>query len=160
MPIQAVIRVVLVPTFILLCTALYWVSIQEAAGAARRVPTFVMIFVVVMTLIVVVTELIKIQQDGSNGEVTNAGAWLRLHSQRILFVAICFAYYPLFISLGFNIANFLFLSCALTIAGLGKGRKALSRLILVLTTSLVATVVFHLLAQVMDFNVPTSPFGF
>lgn len=164
---QALLRVLLVPAFILLATALYWFSIQGAASGARRVPDVVMIFIAIMASMVIVRDIAML--IGGNGNKAAPGEdaladtlrhWARAHRQRFAFTAISLVYFPVFVTLGFNIANFLFLALALPLSGLAGERSIGFRIGISLCVSLVATLVFHMLAQVMDFNVPISPLGF
>ncbi|PAU77442.1 tripartite tricarboxylate transporter TctB family protein [Halomonas salipaludis] len=164
---QAILRVLLVPALILLATALYWYSIQDAASGARRVPDVVMIFIMIMSMVVVVRDFMMGARDSKKRPAPDEGAlmdslrrWERAHRKRIVFTVISLAYFPVFLSLGFNVANFLFLALALPLSGLGGERSMGLRIGLSLSISLFATLVFHLLAQVMDFNVPISPLGF
>jgi hypothetical protein len=71
--------------------------------------------------------------------------------KRTAFVGLCIGYFVAFTTVGFNIANLTFLIVAYALAGM----KPLSALF----TAIVSTLVFHALAWVMEFNVPTGPFG-
>lgn len=164
---QAILRVLLVPAFILLITALYWFSIQGAASAAKRVPNVVMAFIVIMAAMELMREMARLTGPSrkriTSDEDTLADTlhhWISTHRQRLVFIAISLAYFPVFISLGFDIANFLFLALALPLSGLSRERSRGFRAGLSLSISLLAMLVFRMLAHVMDFNVPVSPFGF
>lgn len=164
MPIQAVMRTLIVPVFILVMTGLYWFSIQDASSSAQRVPRVVIIFILVMTLIVTTREIsnsIRKRQSYTDEPdfLSNFGSWYLTNRQRCTFTVLSLAYIPVFIYLGFNIANFLFLSLALPLSGLGKKHGFIYRLSLSLLASGTASAIFHVLARVMDFNVPVSPFG-
>lgn len=163
MSIQALFRALCVPFFILLMTALYWWSIREAPSSAQRVPSVVIVFILAMAAIVIVREIVSLSMGEGSNERRQAGLglrdWATQNRQRLIFVLICVGYYPLFVYLGFNVANVVFLLAALPLSGLGAQRRMATRLALSMAIALVSAVIFHLLAQVMDFNVPTSPFG-
>lgn len=163
MSIQALFRALLVPFFILLMTALYWWSIHEAPSSAQRVPLVVITFITAMATIVIVREIVSLSMGHGRHEPRPADldlpGWVAHHRQRLFFVVICIGYYPLFVYLGFNVANVVFLLVALPLSGLGAQRQMATRLALSMAIAVMTAVIFHLLAQVMDFNVPTSPFG-
>lgn len=164
MPIQALMRALVVPIFILLMTWLYWFSIQDASSSAQRVPWVVIVFILVMTLIVVIVDVLNILRESQQYTCraafrSNIVYWYRANYQSCFFVGLSLAYMFFFVYLGFNLANFLFLGMALPLSGLGKMRARAVQVILCLALALLASVIFHLLAQVMDFNVPISPFG-
>jgi len=145
-------------------TGLYWLSIQDASSSAQRVPRVVIIFILVMTLIVVIRDVLNLLRErqpymDEPAFRSNIGHWYRANHQRCVFATLSLAYIFLFIYLGFNVANFLFLGMALPLSGLGKMRGRAVRALLCLALALAASATFHVLAQVMDFNVPVSPFG-
>lgn len=162
MSIQALFRALCVPFFILLMTALYWWSIREAPSSSQRVPLVVITFIVTMATIVIVREFVSLSMGHGRHDSRKVGldlaGWAAHNRQRLIFVVICIGYFPLFVYLGFNVANVIFLSVALPLSGLGTKRRMATRLALSMMIAVMAAVIFHLLAQVMDFNVPTSPF--
>lgn len=164
MPFQAFMRALKVPIFIIVMTGLYWLSIHDASSSAQRVPRVVIIFILIMTLIVVIREMLYILKE-KRSEIneplflSNIGQWYWTNRQRCVFAMLSLVYIPLFIYLGYNVANFIFLSLALPLSGLGKKRGGVSRALLCLVVSLFASAIFHILALVMDFNVPVSPLG-
>jgi hypothetical protein len=163
MSIQALFRALFVPFFILLLTALYWWSITEAPSSAQRVPLVVITFIAAMATIVIVREVMVLSMGHGRHEPRQASldlpGWVAQNRQRLIFLVLCIGYHPLFVYLGFNIANLVFLLIALPLSGLGAQRQMATRLTLSLATAVMTAVIFHLLAQVMDFNVPTSPLG-
>lgn len=163
MSIQALFRALFVPFFILLLTAMYWWSIHEAPSSAQRVPLVVITFIVAMATIVIVREIVSLSMGQGRHKGRQASldlpGWIARNRQRLIFVVICLVYFPLFIYLGFNVANVVFLFVALPLSGLGAQRQIPIRLALSMAIAVMTAVIFHLLAQVMDFNVPTSPFG-
>ncbi|MCE8030443.1 hypothetical protein [Billgrantia desiderata] len=163
MSFQALSRALLVPCFILLMTGLYWVSIQDAPSSAQRVPNVVMLFILVMATVVVMRDVVlllakRVRQTHEPLLREHLTSWFDLNRQRCLFTVIGMAYFPAFVSLGFNIANLLFLCLALPLSGLGKDRPLVARVGLVVGVAVLASVIFHLLASIMDFNVP-APLG-
>ena len=160
MSIQALLRALSVPLFILTLTALYWWSIQDAASSAQRVPLVVIFFIMAMSAIVIIKEMIVIRLENKQQEDDfDLHLWAIHNGQRIYFVAISLGYFLLFIYLGFNIANVIFLTAALPLAGLGKERSIVTRIALSSAIAVVVAIVFHFLANIMDFNVPASPFN-
>lgn len=144
----------IVPAIVLAGCLLYWLHVQDARSVARRVPDGVIIFTVALTVLVVIRAFLFPTPPGgqipkSNDAIAFDG---RGFGKRALFVALCVGYFFAFSRLGFNLANLLFLLVAYPLAGLGVGWS--------IAGAAISTVVFYLLAQVMDFNVPLGPFGF
>ncbi len=163
MSIQSLFRSLFVPAFILVMTALYWLSIANAPSSAQRVPRVIILFIVLMCVLVTVKEVKKLREAGTDElsaepVLVSVKAWLAEHGQRVAFAVISMGYFPAFMWLGFNIANVIFLAIALPLAGLGAKLKPLSRAALSVGAAAVAAVLFHLIALSMGFNVP-APFG-
>lgn len=162
MSFQALSRALLVPSFILIMTAIYWASIQDAPRGAQRVPNVVMLFILTTASVVVVRDVALLFSTGgrqrSESFREQLSSWFSDNRQRCLFVVICLAYFPIFVSLGFNIANLIFLCLALPLAGLGRGRSLVARIGLIVSVAALCSMIFHLLASIMDFNVP-APLG-
>lgn len=139
----------IVPAIVLLGCFLYWWHIQDARAIAQRVPNYVIIFTVAMTVLGMTRALLlPPAPDEEQVELPERGVLLR----RLAFVAACFGYFFAFSWLGFNLANLGFLVLACLLAGL--------KLPGAVVTALASTIVFHFLARAMDFRVPTGPFGF
>jgi hypothetical protein len=152
-----------VPAIVLIGTFLFWWSIREAPSISRRVPLGVIAFILFLTGVVAVREAIVARGDEAApappfGETVQA--WFTEWRQRIAFIALAIGYYFAFVTLGFSAANLLFLVAALVVAGSARGREPVAAAWRIALIAIVATVVFHLLAEVMDFNVPRGPFGF
>lgn len=162
MSFQALSRALLVPSFILIMTAIYWASIQDAPRGAQRVPNVVMLFILMTAAIVVIREVTLLIATGGRQNPESFreqfSSWFADNRQRCLFVVIGLAYFPVFVSLGFNIANLIFLCLALPLAGFGRGRPLVARIGLIVSVAALSSMIFHLLGSIMDFNVP-APLG-
>lgn len=161
-------RQLTVPAIVLFGTALFWLHVQEAPSVARRVPNGVMIFIGVMTLIVVARAFVESRRERFDTQAdrrervvfgTLISEWLRDWAQRITFIVLAIGYFFAFSSLGFSLSNFLFLCAALLLAGFERGKPKLKSVVQIGGIALFAAIVFHFLALLMDFNVPTGPFG-
>lgn len=163
----AFVRIAITPALILIFTALYWLHIADAPSAAKRVPSGVIVFILIMTVIVVMRDLQSVKnkkavnQDGAGPVAAySLKQWVNTWRLQILFTALSVGYFLAFITIGFNLANFLFLIIALPTAGMGKGLKAGSAITKIVVMAMIVTLVFFVLAMLMDFNVPVGPFGF
>lgn len=164
---QAIFRIVTVPALILVFTALYWFHIADAPSAARRVPMGVVIFVLIMTAVVLLRD---IRAERSKSENTPAVAtpnapqmlkqWMHDWRLQIIFVGLSIGYFIAFVTLGFNLANFLFLIISLPVAGMGRGLGFLSAAAKIGLTAGLISLVFFALAILMDFNIPPGALGF
>jgi small-conductance mechanosensitive channel len=140
----------IVPAIVLLGCLLYWLHIQDARSVARRVPNGVIAFTVAMTVLALLHEGLGLLRG--TGQTAAAPPVDRaVLMKRVAFVLLCVGYYFAFGTLGFNLANFGFLIVAYGVAGLAP--------LVALPAAAASTVVFWGLARVMDFNVPTGPFG-
>jgi hypothetical protein len=140
----------IVPAIVLVGCLLYWLHIYDARSVAQRVPNGVILFTVAMSFLVLLLEYARpspIMLDEHSLRQTELDVILK----RTAFVGLCIGYFVAFTTVGFNIANLTFLIVAYALAGM----KPLSALF----TAIVSTLVFHALAWVMEFNVPTGPFG-
>ena len=163
---QVFFRIVTVPAMILIFTSLYWFHIGDAPAVARRVPSGVIVFVLVMTAIVLIRDF----REEKRKEATAPGGsgpnsaqmfkqWVHDWRQQIIFIGLSIGYFVAFITIGFNLANFLFLIIALPVAGMGQNRSLASATTKIVVTASLVTLVFFILATLMDFNVPIGVFG-
>lgn len=164
---QAIFRIVAVPALILVFTALYWFHIADASSAARRVPMGVIIFVFIMTAVVLIRDIRAERIKSENTPATAApnvaqlfNQWMRDWRLQIIFVGLSIGYFVAFVTLGFNLANFLFLIIALPVAGMGRGLSFLSAAGKIGLMAGLVSLVFLVLAIVMDFNIPLGALGF
>lgn len=146
----------IVPGLVLVGCLLYWLHVQEARSVAQRVPLAVIVFTVAMTLLVVGRTFLG-PEGAAEGAAAEAGgesrpADRRTFLRRALFVALCGGYCLAIGRLGFDLANLVFLLLAYPLAGL--------RLVWAVPAALASAATFHVLARVMEFNVPSGPFGF
>ncbi len=151
-----------VPALVLLGTALFFASIREAPSVTQRVPLGVMAFILAMTGIVVVRAVLD-ARAGGGGEPpppVSPERLVREWGPRVVFVLLAVGYYLLFERIGFSLSNFVFLLAALPLAGYGRGRSFAAAAARIVAIAAVATVIFHVLAIVMHFNVPVGPLGF
>lgn len=140
----------IVPSIVLLGCLLYWLHVGDARAVARRVPSGVILFTVAMTAIVVLRALIA-RGPAQGAEASVSPVEPPVIARRAAFALLCAGYYGAFTLLGFNTANLIFLFAACIVAGMRPRMAA--------PTALAASVVFHALARVMEFNVPTGPLG-
>jgi predicted secreted protein len=140
----------IVPAIVLLGCLLYWLHVGDARAVARRVPSGVILFTVAMTAAVLLREFVRRaptpQESAATPRVERA-----VLVQRSVFTLLCVGYFLAFSWLGFNLANVTFVFLACMVAGMKPPGAAV--------TALTASVAFYLLARVMEFNVPTGPFG-
>lgn len=146
----------IVPGLVLVGCLLYWLHVQEARSVAQRVPLAVIVFTVAMTGLVVLRTVLG-REGAAGGAEAAAGGGSRpadrpAFLRRALFVALCGGYYLAMSRLGFDLANLVFLLLAYPLAGL--------RLVWTVPAALASSAIFHVLARVMEFNVPSGPFGF
>ncbi|WP_155326430.1 tripartite tricarboxylate transporter TctB family protein [Alkalilacustris brevis] len=140
-----------VPAIVLVGCLLYWLHVQDARAVARRVPNGVILFTVAMTMLALMREFIwppAGEQDAESSPPVERDVLIK----RLLFVMLCFGYFLAFSWLGFNLANLTFLVFAYILAGM--------KFLGAVPAAICSSVVFHFLARVMDFNVPTGPLGF
>ncbi|MFT0544881.1 hypothetical protein ACMHYO_00805 [Allopusillimonas ginsengisoli] len=158
---QALFRAALVPGLILLLTGLYWLHIADAPSAAQRVPLAVITVIVVMAIIVLLGDLLAATKTKTAAHpAIQIRVWIRQWKTQIIFMVLSFGYFAAFITLGFNLANFLFLIIALPVAGVGQGMGRTAAIVKVGLSAFVMAGVFYILAQLMDFNAPAGPLGF
>ncbi len=143
-----------VPLIVLVGSLLFWLHIQEARSVAQRVPNGVMIFIL-GALVIVVGRAVKAylvarHADASDERIslTLAADFARNEWRRLVFLGLCIGYYLAFPRLGFDVANAGFLVAAFLLAGL--------RPVPSVAGALGGAVIFHLLARLMDFNVPSG----
>ena len=139
----------IVPSVVLLGCLLYWLHVGDARAVARRVPSGVILFTLAMTAIVLLRVLLA---RGHGAESAGPPLEPRIIVRRAAYALLCAGYYGAFTQLGFNTANLIFVFLACMVAGMRPLAAA--------PTTLVASVVFHVLARVMEFNVPAGPLGF
>jgi len=161
--VQSLFRALFVPGFILVMTALYWISLIGAPSSAQRVPRVIILFIVFMCVLVTLKEVKQLREVDDSEDISEpvlaaVKGWFIEHGQRVAFAIISIGYFPAFMWLGFNIANVVFLAMALPLAGLGSKLRPLPRIALSVTSALIAAVLFHLISLSMGFNVP-APFG-
>lgn len=140
----------IVPAIVLLGCLLYWLHVQDARSVARRVPNGVILFTVAMTVLALAREFLfpsLTEQDTDTLPPVPRDVLFK----RVLFVLLCLGYFFAFSWLGFNLANLIFLLLAYRLAGLS--------LVGAVPAAIASSVIFYLLAQVMDFGVPTGLFG-
>lgn len=159
MPARHFLGQLVVPAIVLVATALFFASIREAPSVTQRVPLGVMVFILAMAVVVVVRAALEVAAQGtpdSGPRTSGVADW----SRRGGYIALAIGYALLFQPLGFSLANVVFLVAALALAGFGEGTRPAVRVVRILAVALFATAVFHALALVMNFNVPTGPLGF
>jgi len=140
----------IVPAIVLIGCLLYWLHIQDARSVSRRVPNGVIFFTVGMTVLAVLREFVRsARTDAQAPDAQPLESAVVM--KRVAFVLLCIGYYLAFGVLGFNLANLVFLALAYVVAGMAP--------LIALPTAIASTVVFWALARVMDFNVPSGPFG-
>jgi hypothetical protein len=140
----------IVPAIVLIGCLLYWLHIQDARSVARRVPNGVIVFTVGMTVLAMLREFVwPARNDAQTADAQPLESAVVM--KRVAFVLLCIGYYLAFGVLGFNLANLVFLALAYVVAGMAP--------LIALPTAIASTVVFWALARVMDFNVPSGPFG-
>jgi len=141
----------IVPAIVLLGCLLYWWHVQDARSVARRVPDAVILFTVALTIVALVREFLfpPTSDDEKETPASFAG---EIFVKRVLFVLLCFGYFLGFSWLGFNLTNVIFLLLAYRLAGLS--------FLGALPAAIISSAIFHFLALLMDFRVPTGPFGF
>ena len=143
----------IVPGIVLVGCLFYWLHIQDARSVAQRVPLGVIAFTVATTVLVLFRVLFETVPDDKDGSAPPAPPTdRRALVQRAMFVVLCGGYFIALGQLGFNLANLAFLFLAYPLAGLG--------LVWSCVAAVTSVAVFHVLAQIMKFNVPTGPFGF
>jgi len=142
----------IVPGIVLIGCVLYWLHVQDARSVAQRVPQGVIVFTVLMTLLVLARLSFVTAPDNQDGDEQSPPISRRALVQRTLFVALCGGYFVALGQLGFNLANLAFLLFAYPLAGLGLAWSGIA--------AVLSATIFHFLAQIMEFNVPTGPFGF
>jgi hypothetical protein len=152
MPSRAKAGELIVPGLVLLGCLLYWIHIQDARSVAQRVPLGVIVLTVGMTLLVLAKTFLGPARDGEADGALALSADRRSLIQRTVFIGLCGGYFVAIGALGFNLANLAFLLLAYPLAGLG--------LVWAGCAAVISTVIFHFLARIMEFNVPTGPFGF
>lgn len=158
---QAFFRAALVPGLILLLTGLYWLHIADAPSAAQRVPSAVIVAIVIMAVAVFVGDMAKARKAKVVEKHTfKLSSWARQWKTQLIFIALSIGYYVAFVNLGFNLANFVFLIVALPVAGVGESMSRASAALKVGIYAGLVSVVFYVLAQLMDFNAPIGPLGF
>ncbi len=142
----------IVPGLVVIGCLLYWLHVQDARSVAQRVPLAVIVFTVAMTLVVVGRTFLGpvVAAEGTQAEAPADDR--RIFASRALFVALCAGYFVVIGQLGFDLANLAFLLLAYPLAGL--------RVVWSVPAALASAAIFHVLAQVMEFNVPPGPFGF
>ena len=158
---QKLFRAGLVPGLILLLTGLYWLHIADAPSAAQRVPSAVIVVIVIMAVAVFVAEMAaskkaKTSEDGTFKLIN----WLTQWRIQLIFIAISIGYFIAFVYLGFNLANFVFLVIAFPVAGVGRDISRSGAAGKVGIYAGLLSVLFYTLAQIMDFNAPAGPLGF
>jgi len=141
----------IVPSLVLIGCLLYWLHVQDARSVAQRVPLAVIVFTVAMTLVVVGRTFLGPVVAAENTEADAPAEDRRIFASRAIFVALCGGYFFVIGRLGFDLANLIFLLLAYPLAGL--------RLVWTVPASVASAAIFHVLARVMEFNVPTGPFG-
>jgi len=161
---QLLFRVGLIPATLLVLTGLYWFHISDAPAVAQRVPAVAVALVVLLAIMVFVTELRSELKDkgrtGTEPASVAIKAWVTEWRLQIVFVALCVLHFMVFSTLGFNVANMLFLSLALPVAGFARDSGAGVRTLKVVSTAFLISVTVYALAHVMDFNIPLGPLGF
>lgn len=160
---RALLGELVVPAIVLIGTILFWWSIREAPSISRRVPLGVIAFIIVMAGVVVMRAALSGRDEPEAPSPpldVMIRTWFAEWRQRIAFIALAVGYYIAFGLLGFSTANFLFLVAALVVAGYGRDRPPLETAWRIALIAAIATVIFHVLAGLMDFNVPRGPFGF
>jgi predicted secreted protein len=141
----------IVPGIVLVGCLLFWLHVQDARSVARRVPSGVILFTLALTLLTLAREFVFPPKDDQNASA-EPPAGRDVLVKRVAFVLLCIGYYAVFQWLGFNLANLVFLLLAYMLAGMTLFGAVLA--------AVVSSVVFYLLATVMEFNVPVGPFGF
>ena len=143
-----------VPLIVLVGTLLFWLHIQEARSVAQRVPNGVMIFILGALVIVVgraVKDYLATRHSDARDEdisLTIVTDFARDEWRRLVFLGLCVGYFLAFPRLGFDLSKAGFLVAAFLLAGL--------RPVPTLIGALSGAVIFHLLARLMDFNVPSG----
>lgn len=131
---------------------LYWLQLEDAPPAARRVPDGVMVLLGILCAMIVVRDGSWRQsraadEPGSADPASGAGAGLLSYWREGAYVLLSILYFLLFAYLGFHVANVTFLALALLVSGNSL------RTVIVATTA-TALVIFAA-AQLMQFNLPT-----
>lgn len=142
----------IVPGVVLIGCLLYWMHVQDARSVAQRVPLAVIVFTVLMLLMVVGRTVLGTAWASEDTEADAPSTDRRIFVNRALFIALCAGYFVAFGRLGFDLANVVFLLLAYPLAGL--------KLVWTIPAAIASSAVFHVLASVMEFNVPAGPFGF
>lgn len=140
----------IVPAIVLIGCFLYWWHVQDARAVARRVPDAVILFTIAMTAVALLREILFPPRAGEDGAVAPSVP-RDVFMKRVAFILLCLGYFLSFQWIGFNLTNFVFLVLACRLAGL--------HFVAAVPTAAISAVVFHLLARLMDFRVPTGPFG-
>lgn len=161
---QLLFRVGLVPVLLLVLTGLYWFHIADAPAVAQRVPTVVVGLVAFLAIVVLVgdlaSELKNADRKASGAVLDDVKSWMKEWRLQLIFVALCALYFVVFSSLGFNVANVVFLSVAFPVAGFARDCSLAVRGAKTVSTVILVSVIVYALAHVMDFNVPRGPLGF
>ena len=164
---QALFRIVTVPALILVFTALYWLHIADAPSAARRVPLGVIVFILIMTVIVLLRDIRLERSRSATGQALEGPnmaemfrQWVHDWRLQIIFTGLSIGYFIAFVTIGFNLANFLFLMVALPVAGTARGSRFVPAIIKTGLIAGIVSLVFFVLAILMDFNVPPGLLGF
>jgi len=141
----------IVPAIVLLGCLLFWWHVQDARSVAQRVPIGVILFTLAFTALVLMRVFLWPPAEDADA-AAEPPVGRDVFIRRVVFVVLCLGYFLAFSWLGFNIANLTFLVLAYLLAGM--------RALWAVPAAIASSIVFHLLARVMDFNVPTGPFGF
>lgn len=132
-----------VPGIVAVMTLAYWVQIADASRTAVLVPIGIIALIAAFLAVVVVRDM------RNAPEAPASSSLIHLLAKPVGLIALSVGYWGAFQYLGFNVANALFLGLVFLLAG-GHWSRAI-------LLSGIGTVVLHVLARAMDFDLP-DPF--